>query len=194
MKCSALMTLDLRWVRDNATARDAALVMRDSSVGFLPVIDAAGGLAGVLTDRDLAVRLATTDRLPSDVAVRDVMTRDPFVCRPEDGIATAEALMAREGKSRLVVVDERRRPVGIISLTDVLARDRRGRALRTARRVLARESDGPHPPLEGIRLTPEALPTRATGSTPTQERSLTATSGDAVIVGGATRRSIREFP
>jgi hypothetical protein len=101
--------------------------------------------------------------------------------------------MARQRISRLVVVDEDGHAVGIVSLTDILAKEARGRALDTARQVLARESEGPHAPLESIHLTPGPAALAGDGSVG-YEGSGAASGFDGVIAGGDTTRSLKEFP
>ena len=105
MKCKDAMTVGLRVLPLSATARDAAATMRDNSLGFLPVCDPDGRLVGVITDRDISVRVATRDRLPGAVSVIEVMSAPPLVCLGNDPIEVAERLMVAEGVSRLVVVD-----------------------------------------------------------------------------------------
>jgi CBS domain-containing protein len=154
MKCQDLMTLDLRWVRDKAPILDAAVAMRDSSIGFLPVIDEAGALVGVLTDRDLVTRAMARNLPPATTPVSEVMSPKPVVCLEEEPIERVEAVMVDNQISRLPVLGPGNRVVGVISLTDVVIRRRGGEALRTARGVLARDGAGPHEPLDSIHLTP----------------------------------------
>jgi CBS domain-containing protein len=158
MKCQDLMTLDLRWVRDTATIQAAAVSMQDNSVGFLPVIDGAGALVGVLTDRDLATRAVARNLEPATTLVSQVMSQTPVVCLEEEPIERAEQVMMDNQLSRLPVLGPGNRVVGVISLTDVVTRRRGSEALRTARGVLARDSAGPHVPVADIHLTPSAPP------------------------------------
>lgn len=154
MKCQDIMSLDLKWVLDTATVRDAAVSMRDNSIGFLPVCDADGNLVGVVTDRDLATRAAASNRAPDVTPVKEVMSAPVVVCLEEEPIQQAEAVMADKQLTRLPVLGPNNRVVGVISLADIVTRARRREALRTARGVFARDSAGPHPPTESIRLTP----------------------------------------
>jgi hypothetical protein len=100
--------------------------------------------------------------------------------------------MIHGGVSRMVVVDEADFPVGIISLTDILLKDRAGRALDTARQVLAREASGPHLPVEGIELTPQPFPSG--GAAPTNQPYADAPRWESVLLGGAATRGMKEFP
>lgn len=180
MKCADLMHVDLQWVPGNASVRDVARLMRDRSLGFLLVSGASPTqLAGVVTDRDLAVRVCTEDARTQDVKIIDVASTDVIVCGEDQDLKEAEQKMRDEQKSRLVVVNAAGHPVGILSLTNILVGDRAGRAIKTARGVLAREVEGPHTPIDQIKITP---------STPEDEEA--ASHQESAMVG----RSVAAFP
>jgi signal-transduction protein with cAMP-binding, CBS, and nucleotidyltransferase domain len=178
------MNLNLHWVPASATAVEAARIMRDRSLGFLLVSGSEPGeLAGVLTDRDLAIRVCVDDKRAGRVSVAEIATTDVVTCGLDEKLTVAEQTMIDTQKSRIVIVDEIGRPVGVLSLTDILNRDRGSHALRTARGVLAREAGGPHQPVETIRLTP---------STPEDEAR--ATRQLPLTHGGSWGGSMKEFP
>jgi CBS domain-containing protein len=154
MKCQDLMTLDLRWVRDTATVLEAAMSMRENSIGFLPVCDAEGALIGVVTDRDLTTRAVAENLVPGATSVAEVMSKPAIVCLEEEPVWRAEEVMADNQLTRLPVLGPGNRVVGVISLADIVTRRGGSEALRTARGVLSRDSAGPHAPLEDIHLTP----------------------------------------
>ena len=183
MKCRDLMQMELQWVSANGNATDAARIMRDKSVGFLLVCDPTPGrLVGVVTDRDLAMRVSAEGKSPKDVRLADVMSREVITCGEDEGLGDAEERMRENAKARLVVLDAQKAPVGVISLTDILLHDRKGRALKTARAVLSREGEGPHQPVDQIKLTP---------STPEDEER--AMSQPSVTVSGARADTAKEF-
>jgi CBS domain-containing protein len=193
MRCADVMTMGLRVLPDSATVQQAAAVMRANSLGFLPVCDPEGRLVGVITDRDIAVRVAPYDQVPSSVQVIDVMTPRPLVCGPREPVEAAEHRMIRGGIARMMVVDEGNFPLGIISLTDLLLKDRSGRALETARQVLSREASGPHSPINDIQLTPAAPP--GVGSMADLGSDYQGTNRwDSVLFGGSETRGMKEFP
>lgn len=123
MQCRDLMRRPVENVDPRQSAVTAARAMRDKKIGFLAVCDLAGCLVGVLTDRDLVVRVLGEERDPIATQVSDIMSTDIVTCRPDDDLATAEALMRRHRKSRLVIADEHNRPVGVISLADIAQED-----------------------------------------------------------------------
>jgi CBS domain-containing protein len=103
-------------------------------VGFLPVLDAEGGVAGVLTDRDLVLRLIA-EGLDAETPAADLMTGGPVVCGPDEDLRAVEERMMAAHTSRLVVVGAGLRPVGVISLSDVAQAETRARAGKVLGRI-----------------------------------------------------------
>ena len=104
-------------VGENATLEDAVAVMREARVGCVLVIDGKGDLVGIFTERDLLLRLESGDLSRS---IRPYMTRDPETLQPSDPIACALNLMSVGGFRHVPLVDEQRRPVGVVSVKDVV--------------------------------------------------------------------------
>jgi CBS domain-containing protein len=123
------------------TVQACAEMMRDNGIGFVPVVDAERQVVGVVTDRDLALRVVAND-LPADTPVGYVMTRDVRICHPDDELREAAWKMSSARKSRLIVADERGRCLGVISLSDVAQADSR-RAGAVLRAVTGREATAP---------------------------------------------------
>jgi CBS domain-containing protein len=140
MRCQEIMKTSVEYAKLTDSVQSAARIMRDRNIGFLPVCDAGGRAVGTLTDRDIAVRLASEDGSAAQTRVEDVMTRELISCLPTDDLARAEQLMATHKKSRVVVVDERGVTCGVISLSDIAERDSTTRAAVTLRQVAGREA------------------------------------------------------
>src|SRR5688572_32865130 len=100
MRCEELMTSEVEILRHKQTVREAAQRMRELNIGFLPICDDAQQLVGVLTDRDIALRVVAEDR-PGSVAVEEVMTEEVITCGPQDEVEYAERLMRTNQKARL---------------------------------------------------------------------------------------------
>ena len=135
MKIQDVMTRDPRCVTPEASAREAAQIMRDEGVGIVPVVE-GDRLVGLVTDRDLAVRLVADGR-DGNTTVRDVMSSEQIAtCRPEEDLDRAMETMAREQVRRIPIVDERGMLVGIVAQADVVrkARDDR-KAEETVERI-----------------------------------------------------------
>lgn len=139
MLCRDVMNRPVETVRLDEKVQAAARRMRDSNVGFLAVCDDAGRMVGVITDRDITIRLCAEGGLPAEVAVSEVMTADVVRCATTDDLRMAERLMIRDRKSRIVITDDRDRLAGVISLADVAARAPTD-AVDVLRRVTARET------------------------------------------------------
>lgn len=117
MRCEEMMTPEVEVVDENDAVLVAADKMRKTNLGFLPVVDKNGRAIGTISDRDIAIRVVAED-LPSSTAVRAVMTPGIVACRTVDNVNYAAELMVQEGISRIIVVDAKERPVGVLSLSD----------------------------------------------------------------------------
>ena len=101
-------------------AAEAACRMRDRSVGTLIVVDRDGRPAGLVTDRDLAIRVVAAGRDAHATTVREVMTEHPKTVDESAPIESALALMRSGGFRRLPVVDGKGALVGVVSIDDIL--------------------------------------------------------------------------
>jgi CBS domain-containing protein len=108
----------------NDLVSQAARVMRREHIGPVPVIsdERSRELIGIITDRDLAIKVVAELRDLSRTRVGDVMTRTIVVCREDDDLSTAIAAMEEYQIRRIPVIDHGGRIVGIISLADVAIR------------------------------------------------------------------------
>jgi CBS domain-containing protein len=113
-----VMTADVLTVHPGERVERAARLMRQGDCGALPVVDARGVLVGIVTDRDITVRIVASGRDPWRSRVADCMSCDPVACHVDDPIAECLRAMARYQVRRLPVLDERNRLVGIISQGD----------------------------------------------------------------------------
>ncbi len=120
-KCADLMTKEPVCCVPTDTAARAAQLMKDANVGPIPVVADAQTkrLVGIVTDRDLALKVVAEGRDPNTAKVSEVMTREPVACRPEDEARKAVDLMAERQLRRIPVVDEGGKIVGIIAQADV---------------------------------------------------------------------------
>jgi CBS domain-containing protein len=104
-------------VGEDATLEDAVSAMREARVGCMLVVDDEGYLIGIFTERDLLLRLESADLSRN---IRPYMTADPETLRPDDAIAFALNLMSVGGFRHVPLVDEHGRPVGVVSVKDVV--------------------------------------------------------------------------
>jgi CBS domain-containing protein len=143
-RCSDLMKIEVQTVSPDDSVRWACEKMTWAEIGFLPVCDAERRVVGVITDRDIIVRVVSKGIAPDNARVGDHMTRTVVMCRPTDDIATAERLMSQHQVSRIIVAaDQDGQLMGVISLSDLAERGSARRAARTLRAVAAREAPRP---------------------------------------------------
>jgi CBS domain-containing protein len=100
------------------TIQDAAKLMKEENVGFVPICDRDEKPIGALTDRDIAIRVVAEGRsFDDDVAT--VMTRDVVACRIGDDVANVQQQMRGHQTSRVMVCDEAGKLRGVVSLQDI---------------------------------------------------------------------------
>jgi CBS domain-containing protein len=117
-----VMTSDPATVEASATVQDAAQLMDQKDIGAVLVVE-NGEVQGIVTDRDIAVRVVAKGNGP-DASVREAATTDLESLSPDDSIEDAIQKMEQADVRRLPVVDDGK-PVGIISLGDLAqAKDR----------------------------------------------------------------------
>jgi CBS domain-containing protein len=122
--CGQIMTRDPAFCLPGDAVATAARLMRDKDIGAVPVVrdDSGKRVLGILTDRDLAVRVLATGRDPKQARVEDVMTSQLFTCRAEDGVDRAVEMMEEHQVRRIPVVEEGGRLVGMIAQADIATR------------------------------------------------------------------------
>lgn len=110
------------------TVADAAGLMEQYDVGVIPLADDDAALVGVVTDRDLVLRVLAKQRDPSEVTLGDIATTNVVTITPDTNIADARDLMARHKVRRLPVVKDGKL-VGILALGDIAVADASKRAV-----------------------------------------------------------------
>ena len=122
MRVEDVMTRGVAFCNPDTNAAAAAEIMWTQDCGVLPVLENSGRVVGVVTDRDLFIALGTQNRSASELAVGEVMHREPSLCAPGDDVRKAMKSMAEQGIHRLPVVDESGALKGILSMNDVVLR------------------------------------------------------------------------
>jgi len=117
MRISEVMTRDVRTVRPDQTAKEAATFMLDEDAGSMPVSD-GDRLIGMITDRDIAVRGVAQGYGP-DTPISELMTGDVVCAREEDNVEEVATKMSRAQVRRIPVIDANDRLCGIVSLGDL---------------------------------------------------------------------------
>ena len=122
MKAREIMTANPRTVTPDTNLPEVARLMQSEDVGIVPVVDAGGSrqLVGVVTDRDIALRVVGEGRDPNSVRVSDVMSTNVRTCREDDSVDDVMDVMGTEQVRRVPIVDERGSLVGIVAQADVV--------------------------------------------------------------------------
>jgi CBS domain-containing protein len=105
-----------------ASVREAACVMTRANCGSVLIIDGAGALLGIVTERDLMTRVLAKELDPASTAVSKVMTRQPRCISPDSRVADAVLIMLERGFRHLPIVAEGR-ILGVFSIRDALPRE-----------------------------------------------------------------------
>lgn len=120
MQLQDIMTAGIHAVDRSTPVQDAASSMREHHVGMVPVCD-EGVVVGVITDRDIALRVTAESRDPA-TPVGDVMTGDVACVYFDEPLETAARVMEERRIRRLLVMDREQRIRGMVSLGDVAGR------------------------------------------------------------------------
>ena len=120
MKAQDIMTKNPRTVTPEADVREAAQIMKSENVGVVPVVESSGSkkLVGLLTDRDIAVRVVAEGK--TSARVQEIMSGSPRTVKTDTSVDDVMDLMGKEQVRRVPVVDDRGDLVGIVAQADVV--------------------------------------------------------------------------
>lgn len=150
MKVRDVMSPDPRTCTRNMNLAEAAALMLDGDCGMLPVVE-SGRLAGVVTDRDLCIALATRDARASDVKVSAVVQAPAITCGPDDDVHAALEVMKVRRIRRLPVEGFGGTVLGVVSMNDLLLAAGPRKAVREAEVVHTLQAIcAHHPPVPHI--------------------------------------------
>ena len=119
--CQDVMTKNPTTCSSQSPVTEAAQLMEREGVGAIPVCD-NGKLEGIVTDRDIAVRVVAGGRDPRQTTIGDVMTRDPKCVSADEPIDRALEVMESSQVRRIPVIDGAGKLVGIIAQADIATR------------------------------------------------------------------------
>jgi CBS domain-containing protein len=119
MPIKALLRRFVQTLPPDASCHEAAQLMRDENVGSVVVAEEERPL-GIVTDRDLAVRVMAAGRDAQKTPLREVMSGEPVFLAEERGLDQVIAVMRQERIRRVPIVDAEGRLEGVISFDDLL--------------------------------------------------------------------------
>jgi CBS domain-containing protein len=120
MKVRDLMTSDVETCLPETDLAAVVRMMWDRDCGFIPVVDAAGILRGVVTDRDICIASATRRVLPEYMSAHQAMTHPVHACVPDDDVSEALRAMKQYKVRRIPVIDANGTVKGVISMNDIV--------------------------------------------------------------------------
>ena len=112
-----VMTSQVKTCEPDATVMEVAKVMAQEDVGPVPIVE-EGRLTGIVTDRDIVVRVVAEGRDPSSTTVGEIASRDLVTVSPDDDLDSALEQLAQNQVRRIPVVDGDRL-VGIVAQADI---------------------------------------------------------------------------
>jgi CBS domain-containing protein len=129
-KCSEVMTPTPATCEPGDPITRAAEIMKLEDVGAVPVVESQTSqrLVGIVTDRDIVVKVLADGRNAQEALVREAMTGTPAYCREDEDVSHAVRYMAERQVRRMPIVDGEGRLRGIISQADVARRVNRDKA------------------------------------------------------------------
>jgi CBS domain-containing protein len=139
MRLKEIMKTNLSCLTPEDTVQEAATLMREQNVGFIPICDDEKKVQGTITDRDLATRVLADARDPK-TKLADCMSTELVYASPDDDLSRAQELMATHRKSRMLVCDREGRIQGVISLSDIAQLSEASNAHHTLQQVSSREA------------------------------------------------------
>ncbi len=122
MNVDSVMNSRPRSVLAHQSLADAVAIMVERDCGWVPVVDAAERVVGVVTDRDICLAAHDRDKRLKEIAVKGVMHTNVHACRPTDSLTDAQALMRARRVRRIPVTDEDGKLMGLLSLSDLARR------------------------------------------------------------------------
>ena len=113
-----IMTSNPSTIEPNQSVVEAARIMKQEDAGVVPVTE-NGRLTGMVTDRDIAIRVVAEGKDPKSTNVGEVASKNLVTLDPEQDLDEALRLMAQHQVRRLPVVEEDGRLVGVVAQADV---------------------------------------------------------------------------
>ncbi len=118
-KVRDFMEVPPKVIPEDATIDQAAETMWNLNIGSVIVVDKAGGMAGILTERDILFAV-TKSLVGKSVPVTSIMSKTSLMATPNEGIVTAVDRMMNGGVRHLPVIDKDGKPLGMVSTRDAM--------------------------------------------------------------------------
>lgn len=113
-----VMTTNVVYLPSETTLAEAARTMREQDIGDVVVADGPA-LTGLVTDRDIVVRAVAERFDPASTTIGEIVSKDLVTVRPDDSVQQAALLMRDNAVRRVLVCDDEKGLVGIVSIGDL---------------------------------------------------------------------------
>jgi CBS domain-containing protein len=120
MKISEICRSDVVSIDQNASAAEAAKIMKRSRIGSLIAIEEGSNKPiGIITDRDIVLKVIAEGKDPSSVKIAEFMSKNLYMENQDTDIAEVISMMKEKGIRRVPIIDDESRLCGIVSLDDL---------------------------------------------------------------------------
>jgi CBS domain-containing protein len=126
LKVEDIMTSEVKACRPESDLATAAMIMWERDCGSVPVVNGAGIIVGIITDRDICMAVAFNRRPAFEITVGEIVSGTVYACAPDDDIEIALQIMREQKLRRLPVVSDDGALRGILSINDVILHSKRG--------------------------------------------------------------------
>ncbi len=140
-----VMVANANFCSPESNLAEVAATMWNNRCGALPVVNDAGDVISMITDRDICIALGTRNLKASDVAVKSVAPSRYFPCTPDEDVHSALKTMASQAVRRLPVVNEAGKLAGVLSIDDLIVHSRAGSAINFTEIVTTLKAICAHP-------------------------------------------------
>ncbi len=118
MKVRDVMSHHVQRISSSAVVSEAAEKMRIFNIGTLPILE-DNKVVGMLTDRDIVIRVVAAGLNPKVTVIKDVYTPDIISCYTDDDLESAARIMEDNQVRRLLVLDHNDNIAGVLSIGDL---------------------------------------------------------------------------
>jgi len=119
VKIDEVMTKDLVTVSVDSKVEEAVKKMIDSDVECIPVVDEEGILHGLVTFRDIVMKIAYPQMMTRDLRIEEIMSKNLVTCSPDSTVLDVVKIMKNKRLRRIPVVDSRKKLVGLVTDFDM---------------------------------------------------------------------------
>jgi len=142
MKVREVMTPNPVVCKPEDSAQKVAAMMREHNVGSVPVVvdQQSRTLLGVITDRDIAIKIVADGLDPKKTAIDKHITLNPVTCRDGENVEKCEKAMQEHQIRRILIVDNENKVIGIVAQADLALKEKPEKVASTVSEISKPES------------------------------------------------------